>query len=350
MPDQNTPTTDAELATLARHHRAATTAAIHSSRAAAVDDTAAAHVRAADDNLAAGRPAAAVRHLTRAAELAPGEDFSTRNREASRAFEAAARPRARAAGIFVGVVIDVIASRVKTQRDAGMAPAEGEDFGRAVEVVNVAAARLGSNQAIKLQRDAEGWPIGVVEAGRSDRAAAAAMSTQPDDGHPCEWCGAPRWTFAHDDDAGEFCGVCGHPQTATALGETRRRLSMREQEQRIAELEAAVADRDGKLKIAAAELAREQGKVEKLKRTGGALARLRGGRGVGPMLAQAPSSADPNITIRADATLDDIQAAIEAHRQAVEHSAGMVGRLAVRARQLAAERGVAEESAEGEDG
>ena len=352
MPDQNaTPPTEAELAALARSHRAATTAAIHSSRATAVDDTAAAHTRAADDNLAAGRPAAAIRHLARAAELAPGEDFSTRNREASRALEAASRPRARAAGIFVGVVIDVIASRVKTQRDAGVAPAEGEDFGQAVEVVNVAAARLGANQAIKLQRDAEGWPIGVVEAARSDRAAAAAMSAQPGDGHPCEWCGAPRWTFAHDDDAGEFCAVCGHPQNATVLGETRRRLSMREQEQRIAGLEAQVADRDGRLKLAAAELSREQGKVEKLKRTGGALARLRGaGRGVGPMLAQAPSSADPNITIRADADLDDILAAMEAHRQAVEHSSAMVARLAVRARQLAAERGVVDEPGEGEGG
>ena len=133
------------------------------------------------------------------------------------------------------------------------------------------------------------------------------------------------------------------------LGETRRRLSMREQEQRIAELEAQIADRDGRLKLAAAELSREQGKVEKLKRTGGALARLRGaGRGGGPMLAQAPSSADPNITIRADADLDDILAAMEAHRQAVEHSSAMVGRLAVRARQLAAERGVVEEPGDGE--
>lgn len=335
--------TDAEVAALAIEHRAATQAALALHREAERLDTVDARMEAARAAILARRPAAAVRHLTRAGEIAghdqPAELVALK-REAEIAVRHAARPSARAGAVFLEALVTALNMDTAQDRATRVEP----DFATAtvlqlpssttspparsytaVDIINHALERLGCPQRLRLVERGDGYLDALTEQGRADRVRAEALSAQPDDGHPCEGCGAPRWTFAHDDDLGEHCGACGWPHPLGILGSARHRATARELAERAKTLETEVAGRDRKLAETRAELDKANGKIEKLKRPAQILSGRRGRQVVVPGMAPA--------TIPEDASIDDLMAIA---RKAVEQLTGLAAGAAATLQQVEA--------------
>jgi hypothetical protein len=318
---------DREAAKLAGEFQATTLAALAAVRVAAVDDTLAAHMDAGRGLLAAHRPAAAARHLARARELAgdrPPAELEVMTRQAAQAATLAARPRARSGTVFVQTLVEVLQEH---ERDRALSS-------DALTVVNETARRLGSGHVLELVPRGE-WLHARLGVAQGDKAARTV--DQPDDGYPCERCGAPRWTFTHDDDLGEFCSSCAWPLSdVEALAATRIRRTNRELSEQVKALQAEVADRDRRLAAAAAEKLQLEAKIDKLKRPAQIMSRPGRARvNLGGALGQPRVSS----AIPADATLEQIQQVAAAAVETCAASKAIVDECAVRARELEAQRG-----------
>ena len=284
---------NAEAGDLASEFKDITLHALVLARSAAAGDDPALHQRAASAALRAGRPAIAVRLAARAAEIAGVEQernvATVMQRAAEIAVRAAPRASARAAEDFVRALVatvadviqnggpeagDILALLLATPTRFVNGPRAGEEI-RAIDIINAALGQIG-NAGI----DVVGRGSQVVGARRipliMGRDSVAALLAQVEaEGDPCEGCGAPRWTFAHDDDLGEFCASCGWPQAPAALESTKRRKTNRELRARVAELEATVADRDATIATRDKQIAAANGRVDLATRTANRLDRAR---------------------------------------------------------------------------
>lgn len=319
---------DREAADLAGEFKAATLQALHLSRAAEADDTLAAHMDAGRALIAAHRPAAAARHLARARELAgerPPAELEVMTRQAAQAATLAARPRARSGTVFVQTLVEVLQEHERDRVNLTLSS-------DALTVVNETARRLGSGHVLELVPRGE-WLHARLGVAQGDKAARTV--DQPDDGYPCERCGAPRWTFTHDDDLGEFCSSCAWPLSdVEALAATRVRRTNRELSEQVKALQAEVADRDRRLAAAAAEKLQLEAKIDKLKRPAQIMSRPGRARvNLGGALGQPRGSS----AIPADATLEQIQQVAAAAVETCAASKAIVDECAVRAREIEAQ-------------
>lgn len=325
---------DRQAADLAAEFKAATLQALTAARVADADDTADAHLDAGRALLAAHRPAAAARHLARASELAgerPPAELESLTRQAAQAATVAARPRARSGTVFAQTYVEVLREHARDD----LRPNLGPD---ALAVVNETLRRLGAGHTVEIEVRGERL-IPRLNPGQPDKA--ARVVDQPADGYPCERCGAPRWTFTHDDDLGEFCSICAWPLAHVEdLAVTRRRRTNREQAARIVELEAALADRDRKLVDAAGRERQLEAKVEKLKRPAQLMSRPRRAQ-VNLGGALGPPNASSSIPL--DATLEQVAAIASEATATCLASKSVVDACAVRLREMQAQQPAPEE-------
>lgn len=312
---------DTEVASLAADFKAPTLRALVLSRTANASDDFGLHREAARASIDARRPAAAARHAQRAVELAKNDEDERAAlallREARVAVDAAPRALARGCEQVVAVLRDAI-NKIAAQgpeygafvtalllADVGRAPRgfTGE-YNCALGLINEALHQGGGAGLEILHLGGGNVRARRIEQ-RGDKSSAAALLAQVEaEGEPCEYCGAPRWTFVQDDDLGEFCAGCGWPHHPAALEVTKRRKTNAELRQRIAELEAVTVEQQAAISTRDKQIASERGKAEAATRhAAGMTKRMRAVR-----FAPQPGTPTLSAMLPKDATLDDLLA------------------------------------------
>lgn len=306
------PTIAAEVARTTKFHDQTRKAAVLAANAG--DDPALLR-EAALAQLQARRPAHALRLAVRALELDPGPQSERVRREADNAVKAAPRAVARFGEAFAAALYELVFQARGHARELGQLlltsidcdPLEalvGADLTRdpgkvcAMDLINGTLARMGAG-GLDLRGDASAMegvrrtPLRTSKPGLVELLGRVEV-----EGAPCEACSAPRWTFAHDDDLGEFCGVCCWPLQASALEAGRRHATVEQLEAQVAELRETLAARDKLVERQTQQVAELEGKLEKVKATFQGRGRLR----PRPVL---PGEAAP---VLADVPIGDLQA------------------------------------------
>lgn len=254
-------------------------------------------MQAAQAMLDAGRPAAARRWASEACSIdSESVEAKQLHREAEAMLAAVPRARERGAETVVAALVATIGEAAVAGEDIPLGP-------RAVELINKALAKVGGvGVDLHMDGDRVGGARRIVQ--RQDRVAMHAVLAEVDaGGAPCHGCGAPRWTFAHDPEIGEFCGQCGWPLPAEALDATRRQKSVEELREQVADLQGQLVVRDKSLEAAAREVTAMQGRLDRVQRTATGLQRQqRTARFRGPIDATAVPTSIP-----ADATIAELQ-------------------------------------------
>ncbi len=259
---------------------------------------------AAQAMLDAGRPAAARRWAAEAVAIdSESTDAKALLREAQVTHDAAPRVRERGGEAVVAALVETLGGDLGRMfmivREYGEA---GEEV-TALDLLNRALAKVGgAGLDIRMDGDHVAHVRRITQ--RQDRVAAHTLLAQVDaEGAPCHGCGAPRWTFAHDPELGEFCGQCGWPLPASALDAGRRQKSVEELREETAALREQVAERDKTVATRDREIAAMQGRLDRVQRTATGLHRQqRAARFRGPIDATAVPT-----TIPADATIEELQ-------------------------------------------
>lgn len=289
------PHADTEVARLASSFQDRTVTAIALARVAEAGDDPTAHRRAARAALDAGRPAHARRLIARAQELDPDHpEHAAVVRDADSECKAAGRAVARGGEIFCSELysllfqaramgLDVLLLSAQTTPElvelvGDIARKPGQVCG--LDLLNLALARAGAG-GIALEPANGGacrcggacqWPDGVcysvgvrrIQQRGSKESTAALLAQVEAEGRPCDRCGAPRWSFAHDPDHGEFCAVCAWPLAPATLASHRRRCSHEQLEVRVRGLEAERDEAHEGRDAARAHALAQEGKVAKL--------------------------------------------------------------------------------------
>lgn len=351
--------TDVEHRQLAEKHRDLHTAAILASRKAAEVGDGATHLDASRTALAAGRYGAALRHASLAQQLEPeSREVETAVRTASSALVKMRAVQGRAASLvarrlavklaalsthpLLGLLTQPLQNRgTETEIPDSIRRAGGVCL---LDVINAALAELG-DLGLRVDATDAGFTVRTAQL-RTERppTPAAIAASLPDDGAPCDVCGAPRWTFEPDEEHGPFCGFCGAPFQHMDLTEHRRRPRVADLEAKVA---AAEAERDAakaETRKAQTDLATARGTIGKLQGTANRLLRL-GGRGRvsgGAARAVVPDLAEL-AKIGEGSTIEEMQAAatvaLTGAQQALElaqASLATINDLAVAARRAAA--------------
>lgn len=275
------PHADTEVARLASAFGERTVTARTLARLAEDGDDPDAHRRAARAALDAGRPAHARRLVARALELEPGDPETTNlARAAELGMKDASRAATRGGEMFAAELYQLLYQArdhlglllLTATADPALVELVG-DIGRdpdqvcGIDLVNLALSRVGAG-GLGLYTDASG-KVGVrrIQQKGSKDSTAALLARVEAEGTPCGSCGAPRWSFAVDEDHGEYCATCAWPLGAQAMAGHRRRRSNEQLQAALAGAEEArTAAEKGK---AAAELAVKslEGKIAKLTQT-----------------------------------------------------------------------------------
>jgi hypothetical protein len=308
--------TDTEALALARDFRDLHLTARALVRAAYLGDTAPDHIAAGKAALAAGLPALAAREALLAQQLDPGNPAALKLRsDATEATHAVRRAQAQQGSAFVAALYLLL---YRLRAEEGLAallltpvvnPALESQLGAdivrepgsvcALDIISATLAGMGAG-GIEIRGD-DHQIEGITRCQlRGSKASAAELLAKIEaEGTPCENCGAPRWTFAADDDLGTYCSSCAWPHPVAALAQTRKRKTIAQLE---ADLAASQAETAAAKKATAAALDQVkglEGKIAKLAHTAqgeaGMRRRLLGG---GPEAASAE-----------EMSLEDLQAA-----------------------------------------
>lgn len=252
---------------------------------------------AAQAMLDAGRPAAARRWASEACAIdSESAEAKHLHREAEAAHTAVPRARERGAEAVVAALVETIGESVAAGADIPL-----DDV--VIELLNKALAKVGG-VGLDLRKD-NGHIIGarrIVQ--RQDRVATHAVLAEVDaGGAPCNGCGAPRWTFAHDPELGEFCGACGWPLPAEALDATRRQKSVEELREEVAGHLAQIEGLHKTVQARDKELTAMQGRIDRVQRTAHGLHKQQRAARFGRPI---DTTAVPT-SIPADATIAELQ-------------------------------------------
>lgn len=284
--------TDTEALQLARDFRDLHLTARALSRAAYLGDTAPDHIAAGKAALAAGLPALATREAFAAQQLDPGNPAALKLRsDATEATAAVRRAQAQQGSAFAAALYLLI---FRLRAEEGLAsllltpvvnPALESQLGAdlvrepgsvcALDLINATLAVMGAGGLEVRGDDHQIEGVTRCQLRASKAGTAELLARIEAEGTPCENCGAPRWTFAADDDLGSYCSSCAWPHPVAALAQTRKRKSIAQLE---ADLAASQAETAAAKKATAAALDQVkglEGKIAKLARTAQGEAGLR---------------------------------------------------------------------------
>lgn len=283
--DQHQPPDDADLVRRAAEFQDDTARALALARRAEDGDDPAAHREAAAAALAAGRPAHALRLTARANQLDPDNEAGKAGAlAAERALVAAARSSTRAGEAATRVFIELVNACIAAgggkaldllllteiespELDPMLANWRDGESVTAIDFINAALARLGSGGIRLIERPGDGGE--VVEARRVEIRAGRQPSIHEmleltSAGAACQRCGAPRWTFTHDDDHGEYCAVCAFPLDLGVLSQHRRRATAEGLQRELEEHKGRADAAERKVEQHQRQVASLSGKIENL--------------------------------------------------------------------------------------
>lgn len=334
--------TDTEALALARDFRDLFTTARALARAAYLEDTASAYVAAGKASLDAGLPAQALRQATQALGIDPGHTVADMlRRTAVEAIQATRRAQAQQGSAFAAALYQML-FRVRVEEglaemlltpvvNPALEAQLGADIVRetgsvcALDIINATLAAMGAGGVAVRMVGGTVFAITRCQLRASKAGAAECLAKVTAEGSPCESCGAPRWTFAQDDDLGSYCSSCAWPHPVAALNTTRKRKSIAELEAALAASRTETAEANKRTEAALAQVKGMEGKINKLTKTvqGEADARRR--------LMQGGSVAVEDLS------LEDLHAAAQGAAAQAQAGADRVAELAVRIAKKAGE-------------
>lgn len=292
MTDPTADPTDAEALQLARDFRDLHITARALARAAYLGDTAPEHLAAGKAALAAGLPALAAREALLAQQIDPGNPAALKLRsDATEATHAVRRAQAQQGSAFAAALY-LLLYRLRAEEGLAsllLTPAVnpaleaqlGADLIRepgsvcALDIINATLAVMGAGGLEIRGDDHKIEGITRCQIRGSKASAAEQLARIEAEGTPCENCGAPRWTFAADDDLGTYCSSCAWPHPVAALAQTRKRKTIAQLEADLAASQAETAAAKKATAAAADQVKGLEGKIAKLARTAQGEADLR---------------------------------------------------------------------------